>query len=106
MRIGAAPARGIILAGSRVTVEERRIEYAHLTIEIDRDNATATFTVEGPQNAAPRNVEEARSLGADFWPLAIARELEDAILHLRFNEEYCQDVDLPHARRLDDGEVA
>ena len=36
---------------------------------------------------APRNVEEARSLGADFWTLAIARELEDAILHLRFNED-------------------
>ena len=63
------------------------MKYAHLTIEIDRDNSTATFTVEGPKNQAPRNVEEARSIGADFWPLAIARELEDAILHLRFNED-------------------
>ena len=84
---GAAPAHGIMLGRLAREVEERRIKYAHLTIEIDRDNSTATFTVEGPKNQAPRNVEEARSLGADFWPLAIARELEDAILHLRFNED-------------------
>ena len=84
---GSAPARGISLGRLARKVEERRIKYAHLTVEIDRDNSTATFTVEGPQNQAPRNVEEARSIGADFWPLAIARELEDAILHLRFNED-------------------
>ncbi|MGC2275506.1 MAG: 2,3-epoxybenzoyl-CoA dihydrolase [Candidatus Binatus sp.] len=84
---GAAPAHGIMLGRLAREVEERRIKYAHLTIEIDRDNSTATFTVEGPKNQAPRNVEEARSLGADFWTLAIARELEDAILHLRFNED-------------------
>ena len=68
-------------------VEDRRIKYAHLMIEIDRENSTATFIVDGPKNPAPRNVEEARAIGADFWPLAFARELEDAILHLRFNED-------------------
>ena len=84
---GPADPRGIPLGRLSRNVEERRVKYAHLAIEIDRDNSTATFVVEGPNNPAPRNVEEARSLGADFWPLALARELEDAILHLRFNEE-------------------
>jgi benzoyl-CoA-dihydrodiol lyase len=84
---GSANARGIALGRLARDLDERRIKYAHLTIEIDRDNSTAAFTIEGPKNHPPRDVEEARSLGAEFWPLAIARELEDAILHLRFNEE-------------------
>jgi benzoyl-CoA-dihydrodiol lyase len=84
---GSSPARGIALGRLAREVEERRVKYLNLTIEIDRDNSTATITVDGPKNQAPRNVDDARSFGADFWPLAIARELEDAILHLRFNEE-------------------
>ena len=58
-----------------------------MTVEIDRENSTATFIVDGPKSPAPRTVEEVHSIGTDFWPLAMARELEDAILHLRFNEE-------------------
>ncbi len=84
---GSAPARGIALGRLAREVAERRVKYPNLTIEIDRDNSTAIFNVEGPKNPAPRSVEDARSIGADFWPLAVARELEDAILHLRFNEE-------------------
>jgi benzoyl-CoA-dihydrodiol lyase len=84
---GSAQARGISLGRLARDIEERRVKYEHLTIEIDRDNSTATFTIEGPKSPAPRNVEEAHSAGAGFWPFAIARELEDAILHLRFNED-------------------
>jgi benzoyl-CoA-dihydrodiol lyase len=83
---GAHP-RGISLGRLSREMEDRRVKYAHLTIDIDPDNSTAAFTVEGPKNPAPRDVEEAHAIGADFWPLAIARELEDALLHLRFNEE-------------------
>jgi len=83
----SANSPGIALGRLAREIEESRVKYAHMTVEIDRDNSTATFVVEGPTNPAPRNVEEVRSLGADFWPLAFARELEDAILHLRFNEE-------------------
>ncbi|MGA9723185.1 MAG: 2,3-epoxybenzoyl-CoA dihydrolase [Candidatus Binatus sp.] len=82
-----ANARGISLGRLARDVDERRFKYAHINVEIDRDNSTAAFTIEGPKNPAPRDVGEARSLGAEFWPLALARELEDAILHLRFNEE-------------------
>jgi benzoyl-CoA-dihydrodiol lyase len=84
---GSADARGISLGRLSRDIEERRIKYSQLTIDIDRDNSTAAFTVEGPKSPVPRNVEEAHSIGVDFWPLAIARELEDAILHLRFNED-------------------
>jgi benzoyl-CoA-dihydrodiol lyase len=84
---GSARPRGISLPRLSREVEEGRVKYAHLTIELDRDNSTATFNVEGPTTPAPASVEGAHSLGADFWPLALARELEDAILHLRFNEE-------------------
>ncbi len=84
---GSAQARGISLPRLAREVEDRRVQYAHLTVEIDRENSTATFIVEGPTSPAPRTVEEVHSMGAEFWPLALARELEDAILHLRFNEE-------------------
>src|SRR5208337_2896479 len=84
---GSARPRGITLTRLSREIEQRRIKYAHLTIELDRDNSTATFNVEGPGTPAPVGVEGAHSLGPDFWPLAFARELEDAILHLRFNEE-------------------
>ncbi len=83
----SANSQGIALGRLAREIEEQRVKYAHMTVEIDRENSTATFVVEGPMKPAPRNVEEVRSLGADFWPLAFARELEDAILHLRFNEE-------------------
>jgi benzoyl-CoA-dihydrodiol lyase len=76
--------RGISLTPLARTIEERRISYQHLTVEIDRDNATASVMINGPVSAPPTKLE---ALDADFWPLAIARELEDAILHLRFNEE-------------------
>ena len=77
--------RGITLATLPRTIEEHRITYSHLTVEIDRDTATASLTIDGPGIAPPSRLED--GLDADFWPLAIARELEDAILHLRFNEE-------------------
>ncbi len=46
----------------------------------------ATLTVRGPRKPVPASVDAAHALGASFWPLAVARELEDAILHLRANE--------------------
>ena len=76
--------RGISLTPLARTIEDRRISYRHLTVEIDRDNAAATLMIVGPVDAPLSRLE---ALDADFWSLAIARELEDAILHLRFNEE-------------------
>jgi benzoyl-CoA-dihydrodiol lyase len=61
--------------------------YEHLAIEIDRARGVADITIHGPETAAPESIGEVHRIGTSFWPLAIARELEDAILHLRFNEE-------------------
>jgi len=63
-----------------------RISYSYVEVEIDRDRSVATVTVRGPAQAAPASVEAAHQLGDKFWPLTVARELEDAILHLRANE--------------------
>ena len=53
---------------------------------VDRPRGLATVTVRGPSQAVPASLEAAHALGAKFWPLTVARELEDAILHLRANE--------------------
>jgi benzoyl-CoA-dihydrodiol lyase len=75
---------GISLSKIGRTIEEHRISYQHVSVEIDRENANASLMINGPRIAPPSNPQE---VDADFWPLAMARELEDAILHLRFNEE-------------------
>jgi len=50
------------------------------------ERGLATLSVRGPTAPVPAALEAAQAQGAAFWPLAVARELEDAILHLRFNE--------------------
>jgi benzoyl-CoA-dihydrodiol lyase len=77
-------------AGIRLTPLRRRpdgegIVYPHLNVEIDRERGRATLLVRGPK-VVPPTLKDAHDQGADFWPLALARELDDAILHLRFNE--------------------
>jgi benzoyl-CoA-dihydrodiol lyase len=62
-----------------------RIDYRNLSVVIERDRSIATFIVRGPQTKPPSPADG--PLEDSFWPLALARELEDAILHLRFNEE-------------------
>jgi benzoyl-CoA-dihydrodiol lyase len=59
--------------------------YEHVLIELDRRAATATLTITGP-DAQPSGMAELRSAGAAAWPLATARELDDAISRLRFGE--------------------
>jgi benzoyl-CoA-dihydrodiol lyase len=66
--------------------EGDRITYPHVDVEIDRARGLVTVTVRGPTQAVPASVDAAHALGDKFWPLAVARELEDAILHLRANE--------------------
>ncbi|MGE0152438.1 MAG: 2,3-epoxybenzoyl-CoA dihydrolase [Reyranellaceae bacterium] len=79
-------AKGVALTPLNRRFEADRIVYDHLTIEIDRDNRAATFVVQGPKEAPPQDTAAIHAQGVNFWPLAIARELDDAILHLRANE--------------------
>lgn len=78
---------GVALAPLARTIEGDSVVYKHLKVEIDRANSVATVNLVAPEISPPRHPADARSLGCDFWPLAIARELDDTILHLRFNED-------------------
>ena len=79
-------AKGITLTPLERRIEKDRVSYSHVDVEIDRQKEIAIVTVRGPASAVPASVEAAHALGAKFWPLTMARELEDAILHLRSNE--------------------
>ena len=79
-------ARGIALGPLDRKIEADRVSYSHVDVEIDRPRGLVTITVRGPSQAVPASVEAAHALGDKFWPLTVARELEDAILHLRANE--------------------
>ncbi|MGH6791016.1 MAG: 2,3-epoxybenzoyl-CoA dihydrolase [Pseudolabrys sp.] len=79
-------AKGITLTPLERKIEADRVSYSHVGVEIDRARGLATVTVRGPSQAVPASADAANALGAKFWPLTVARELEDAILHLRANE--------------------
>jgi benzoyl-CoA-dihydrodiol lyase len=81
-----AKADGIKFAPLERKIADKRIAYSHVEVELDRERSIATVTVRGPTAAAPASLDAAHALGSAFWPLAIARELEDAVLHLRANE--------------------
>jgi len=79
-------ATGITLTPLQRTVESDQLRYTHLTVTLDRDLTTASFLIQGPREMPPQTPEAIHAAGASFWPLALARELDDAILHLRLNE--------------------
>ncbi|MCP4183760.1 MAG: benzoyl-CoA-dihydrodiol lyase [Hyphomicrobiales bacterium] len=62
------------------------LTYSAVEVSIDQDAGTATISITGPQDAAPQNIDALRGEGAQTWMLRAARELDDAILHLRFNQ--------------------
>jgi benzoyl-CoA-dihydrodiol lyase len=61
-------------------------KYANVGVRIDRELGSATLTVHGPRGAEPADVAQLVAAGATAWIVAAARELDDAILHLRFDE--------------------
>jgi benzoyl-CoA-dihydrodiol lyase len=79
-------AKGIKLTPLERKIDGDRISYGHVTVEIDRGRGLATITIRAPSAPLPADAQAAQALGDKFWPLAVARELDDAILHLRLNE--------------------
>ena len=79
--------RGISLPPLERTIEGDTLRYTHVTCAIDRARGLAEITVAGPATAPPADAAGVHAAGAAFWPLALARELDDLILHLRTNEE-------------------
>ena len=81
-----AAVRGVRLGEIERRIEGERILYAHVTAEFDRDVRACRITLKGPSHAPPAGVGGLVEAGDAFWPLALAREIEDLVLHLRHNE--------------------
>lgn len=81
-----ANAKAVALTPITRTIEADALRYPNVTVEIDRARRTATFTVKGPQGALPQDIAAIEAAGAGWYPLALAREMEDAILSMRTNE--------------------
>jgi benzoyl-CoA-dihydrodiol lyase len=81
-----AAGKGVILSPLQRSIEPDALRYRHVTVEIDRARRTASFTVKAPQSTLAQNIAEIEAAGADWYPLALARELEDAVLSMRTNE--------------------
>jgi benzoyl-CoA-dihydrodiol lyase len=81
-----ANAKGVALPPLNKTVAPDAVTYGHVSIAIDRTGRSATLTVKAPSGAQPTDLQGIEAAGANWYPLQMARELEDAILHLRSNE--------------------
>ena len=79
-------AKGITLTPIERNIAKDTITYSSVNVEIDREGRRATITLLGPTAAPPATAEAIHAEGAQFWPLRMARELDDAIVHLRLNE--------------------
>src|SRR6185436_5369705 len=73
-------AKGVTLIPLERTIDEKGLHYKYVDVAIDNDARVVTITVSAPAADEPE-LEES----ASWWPLAMARELDDAILHLRTN---------------------
>jgi len=82
-----ADARGVALTPLERTVSDDRIGYRWVTCALDRRRGIAEITVAAPTAPPPADPAAAQAEGSAFWPLAMARELDDLILHLRVNED-------------------
>ena len=81
-----ADGKGVVFKPLNRTVEADALRYSNVTVEIDRAKRTATWTVKAPTGEQPSSIAGIEALGADWFPLVLARELEDAILMMRTNE--------------------
>ncbi|HYM01571.1 MAG TPA: 2,3-epoxybenzoyl-CoA dihydrolase [Stellaceae bacterium] len=79
-------AKGVTLPPLERRIDDSGYHYRWVDIAFDRAARTATITVTGPAEGGPRSLPEIQAAGAQWWPLAMARELDDAILMLRINE--------------------
>ncbi|WP_297908545.1 2,3-epoxybenzoyl-CoA dihydrolase [Thiomonas sp.] len=79
-------ARGVALTPLRRGIEADALVYSTLRVDIDRARRVATFTIHAPEGAQPADAGGIEALGADWYALRLARELDDAILSMRTNE--------------------
>jgi len=77
---------GIELGPLKRTIDEHGYHYEYVDAVFDHAGRTATLSIRTPESAAARTLDEIKKLGSSWWPLQMARELDDAILMLRTNE--------------------
>jgi benzoyl-CoA-dihydrodiol lyase len=78
--------KGIALTPLARSFDDSGIRYGLVSVDINRAERIATITIKAPDAAPPADIDGMMAQGASFWPLQVARELDDAILHLRINE--------------------
>jgi len=79
-------ATGIKLGKLDRRIDDSGYHYAHVDVQFDRAGRSATVTVSAPEGDQPATPEAIQAAGDRWWPLALARELDDALLLLRTNE--------------------
>jgi benzoyl-CoA-dihydrodiol lyase len=84
-----ANAKGIALQPLQRKIDDRGYHYNCVDVQFDRELRSATLTVRAPQDAQLATAAEIHARGDRWWPLQMARELDDAILLLRANEPEC-----------------
>jgi benzoyl-CoA-dihydrodiol lyase len=81
-----AAVKGIELRPLSRKIDDSGYHYSQVDVLFDRDARVATITIRGPRGAQPETIGAIHAAGDSWWPLAMARELDDAILMLRANE--------------------
>ena len=85
-RNGDGDGNGVALTPLTRSFGDGGVRYGFVNVEIDRGQRIATLTITAPEAPPPADIAGLAAQGAGFWPLQVARELDDAILHLRINE--------------------
>jgi len=81
-----ANAKGVQLTPLERTADEAGLHYRYVDVQMNREARTATITVRAPESMCEDSLEKALAAGANWWPLQVARELDDAILTLRVEQ--------------------
>jgi benzoyl-CoA-dihydrodiol lyase len=80
-------APGILLDALSPAVTADSVRYRHVELQLNREARTAELTIHGPNGPQPATSESIHAAGADFWPLRVFREIDDALLRLRFHND-------------------
>ena len=77
---------GITWSPLQVTIDDQgQRSYSHVHLELNTSRRGATITINAPESVGPQTAEDVYQAGIEWWPLAVFRQIEDALLHLRFN---------------------
>jgi benzoyl-CoA-dihydrodiol lyase len=82
----AGPEQGVALPPLDRRFSDDGVRYRYVSVDIDRAARIATIVIRSAEAPPPKSADEMVAHGAEFWPLQLARELDDSILHLRNNE--------------------